>query len=118
MYTPITKEQLAQVIAKKFGQPEGVIYNGDAIVTFLTDNIQTYTKTRLDEVEFAFDTLLAALSTMAAAFTATGAVPVTGAALGTALTTLVTTASSNVVQRATDKAAQSILAKPYFDGVK
>lgn len=118
MYTPITKEQMAQVMADKFGKPDGVTYNCDAIVTFLTDNIQPYTKTRLDEVEMAFDSLLTALTAMAATFTATGVTPVTGAALGAALTALVTAASTNTAQRVADKTAQEILPKPYFDGVK
>ena len=117
-YAPLTKEQLAQAVADKFGQPEGVTYNGDAIVSFLVDNIQTYTKTRLDEVETAFNTLLTALTAMAATFTATGAVPVTGTALGAAITALVTSASANAVQRAADKATQAALPTPYFDGVK
>lgn len=118
MYTPITKEQMAQVMADKFGKPDGVTYNCDAIVTFLTDNIQSYTKTRLDEVEAAFDSLLTALAAMATTFTATGVAPVTGVALGAALTALVTAASTNAVQRAADKATQTVLPTPYFDGVK
>lgn len=117
-YIPITKAQLEAVIANKFGKPDGVTYNGDAIVTFLTDNIQTYTKTRLDAVETAFDALLTGLTTMATAFTATGAAPVTGAALGAAIGTLVATASANLPQREAYAAAQTALPKPYFDGVK
>jgi hypothetical protein len=88
------------------------------LVPFLTDCIETYTKTRLDEVETALDTLLTALTTMAATFTATGIAPVTGAALGAALTALVTAASANQAQRVIDKNTQTALPTPYFDGVK
>jgi len=123
-YTPIIKSQLEALIAAKFGKPDGVTYNGDAIVTFLTDNIQTYTKTRLDEVETALDTLLSALTAMANAFSIppVSTTPVLGGALATALTALVTAASVNQSQREIDKTAQDALKTanqtPYFDGVK
>jgi hypothetical protein len=86
----------------------------------ITDNIYPNTQDRLNNLETAFDALLTALTTMAAAMNAIPT-PVNGTAVGAALATAVTAASVNRGQRATDKAAQVVLNTtkiPYMDGYK
>lgn len=87
-----------------------------ALTTAITDNVLSNTKDRLDLVESAYDSLLTALTALASAMTALGAVPVVGTVLGTAITKAVTAASVNQPARVTAKSTQDALPTPYIDG--
>lgn len=119
-YIPLTGENLSQEIRDMIpgfsaGPTPDFTKFCAAVVDFLTRNTNSNTKDRLDQLETDYNNLITALTALASALSA---IPITAAA-GAALATAMAAQAVTEVTRAAAKTTQdTLLPKPYLDGVK